>query len=582
MTPENNAWIPVLRGFDSGDLDDNDRARHNKSLGIPLQSLQPGAFQGFGSSTFRKQVPDAILVASSAAAQAPWYVETLRLSAYNVAKRAQRTSDLDGVSSGEVPADDRPIGIQIVDAANSTIAASAETIAELAGDPEAALARYALESIDVIEPLEGAEIIPDLREATLRANQPPELITPGQTLAWRKEQISNARDKLFEREEKIIAERPWSRAECPLAAYWLDTQSAALDRLISEMAARPKFYAPYLTAAGHPEDEIAFGILLPGVQMMRTLSEALQHRAYNALQRGDLAAAIRDFETQLRISALHPANPFLVDTLVALSLHGSAMKTLAEIVANSQVTDAQLAALVQLMEQTYAFPNYLQSMETDRISIVDFIVAIGARGKNPKVMPGMDQQAIAFVVICWDDVLRRVNELFDRAAVAIKNKDWPAMQQLGQEVEVSPADLPRLSILPSQRTAIAKFVLPRLLMGSAFSAYHLALKAEVQHDAARVMLALERFRRANMTYPAALTELVPAYLPSVPNDPFDGKPLKYFRTAAGGYRAYSIGANGVDDDGNPGLSPDGEVDVHRNDLVIGSPDEIPRRINLGW
>jgi hypothetical protein len=62
-------------------------------------------------------------------------------------------------------------------------------------------------------------------------------------------------------------------------------------------------------------------------------------------------------------------------------------------------------------------------------------------------------------------------------------------------------------------------------------------------------LAVERFRRAhNNALPASLAELVPAYLPSVPTDPFDGKSLR-FRKRDAGYVVYSIGLNGKDDDG---------------------------------
>jgi hypothetical protein len=121
-------------------------------------------------------------------------------------------------------------------------------------------------------------------------------------------------------------------------------------------------------------------------------------------------------------------------------------------------------------------------------------------------------------------------------------------------------------------------------MGSALAAYRLALKVEVRHDLGRVMIALERFRRANNAYPAALTQLVPKYLPAVPTDPFDGKPLKYFRTPTGGYRAYSVWYNGVDDGGTPNVELNGSeiLSIEGNDLVIGSPDEIPRRQNLAW
>jgi hypothetical protein len=82
---------------------------------------------------------------------------------------------------------------------------------------------------------------------------------------------------------------------------------------------------------------------------------------------------------------------------------------------------------------------------------------------------------------------------------------------------------------------------PRLVfnMASGQNAYVLAGTA----------CALERLKRASGKYPASLSELVPAYMPSLPLDVIDGAPLRYFLTADGKFKLYSIGSNGVDDHG---------------------------------
>jgi ABC-type transport system involved in multi-copper enzyme maturation permease subunit len=61
-------------------------------------------------------------------------------------------------------------------------------------------------------------------------------------------------------------------------------------------------------------------------------------------------------------------------------------------------------------------------------------------------------------------------------------------------------------------------------------------------------LAVERFRLAHDRWPLTLDELVPAYLPAVPSDPIDGLPLRY-RPINGGVVIYSIGSDGVDNQG---------------------------------
>jgi hypothetical protein len=65
---------------------------------------------------------------------------------------------------------------------------------------------------------------------------------------------------------------------------------------------------------------------------------------------------------------------------------------------------------------------------------------------------------------------------------------------------------------------------------------------------ARAAIAVEKYFVANGRYPRELSDLVPGNLPELPNDPFDGKPLRYKPTATG-YVLYSVGKDGQDDGG---------------------------------
>jgi hypothetical protein len=89
----------------------------------------------------------------------------------------------------------------------------------------------------------------------------------------------------------------------------------------------------------------------------------------------------------------------------------------------------------------------------------------------------------------------------------------------------------------------------------------------------RAMLALEKFRAATGEYPAALEELVPAYLPEVPVDPWSGGPLVYRRIeeTAGGweYMLYSVG-NDRTDDGGKALVKDRQYSVLREPETAGN------------
>ena len=65
-----------------------------------------------------------------------------------------------------------------------------------------------------------------------------------------------------------------------------------------------------------------------------------------------------------------------------------------------------------------------------------------------------------------------------------------------------------------------------------------------------LQLALRAYRLDHCAYPSTLAALTPAYLSTVPTDPFDDKTIRY-RPSRGGYVMYSIGPDLVDNGGTP-------------------------------
>jgi hypothetical protein len=75
-------------------------------------------------------------------------------------------------------------------------------------------------------------------------------------------------------------------------------------------------------------------------------------------------------------------------------------------------------------------------------------------------------------------------------------------------------------------------------------------------------VAAERYRLRHGAWPAGLAALVPEFLPEVPVDPFDGRPLRY-RRLADGVVIYSVSEDGIDDGGHSSdlLPPPAGTDV---------------------
>jgi hypothetical protein len=79
----------------------------------------------------------------------------------------------------------------------------------------------------------------------------------------------------------------------------------------------------------------------------------------------------------------------------------------------------------------------------------------------------------------------------------------------------------------------------------------LALRAQTVANVVTAAIALERFRLAHHAYPAALTNLTPDFVQTVPVDCMDGHDVRYRLNSDGTYLLYSIGHDGIDNGGDP-------------------------------
>ncbi len=97
------------------------------------------------------------------------------------------------------------------------------------------------------------------------------------------------------------------------------------------------------------------------------------------------------------------------------------------------------------------------------------------------------------------------------------------------------------------------------------SAYDLAY-AETRRQQAITVLALERYRLKLNHYPDTLTQLIPDYLTKLPQDPMDGRPMRYRLNPDATFTLWSSGFDGKDNGGDPSILsvlrfPNGNLDL---------------------
>ena len=91
-------------------------------------------------------------------------------------------------------------------------------------------------------------------------------------------------------------------------------------------------------------------------------------------------------------------------------------------------------------------------------------------------------------------------------------------------------------------------IVTRLLLPATRPAATATARADAQQHLIHLGVAAYRFRAAKKQLPQSIDQLVPEFLPAVPLDPFDGKPFRMKKTA-GGLVFYSIGTDGIDNEG---------------------------------
>lgn len=75
---------------------------------------------------------------------------------------------------------------------------------------------------------------------------------------------------------------------------------------------------------------------------------------------------------------------------------------------------------------------------------------------------------------------------------------------------------------------------------------------QVTTDHLRIGCGLELYFLKHGDYPQELVQLVPDFISALPQDPIAGKSYRYQRTAEGGYKLWSVGADGTDEGGISG------------------------------
>jgi hypothetical protein len=259
--------------------------------------------------------------------------------------------------------------------------------------------------------------------------------------------------------------------------------------------------------------------------------EALLHAENN-----DTGRAIRSIVSGFGFARSLSKEPCIISQLVRLGCHSLNLTTLERVINRADLTDGQLIELSNYLydaettsDMTCAFvgercmglsfftsPQSMSSMGLEGIPARPVLVLFQAVGL-------VDMDAIIYLDI--------MNDQLEAARLP-----YPQRRKATDAIEAKLTSLSKIHILAHELTP----ALSRALT--------IETRTIARLRAARVGLAIQRYRLAVGRLPDSLAELVPTYLDAVPKDPFDGNDLRYKKRPAG-FVIYSIGEDLSDDGG---------------------------------
>jgi hypothetical protein len=284
---------------------------------------------------------------------------------------------------------------------------------------------------------------------------------------------------------------------------------------------------PHLRLIEKPE-EISLGLRLsfPFREFARLLrAEAIQQK-----RRGNLNGAVESCLTILRLSRRIGDETYLIRFLIQRAIFAIGTRALwDEVLSDADASaTAYRAALAELRawDIDRAFVRALKGelVITGILFYDSFRKKLGGCGLFP--------------VSTWFAANQSLTLDFYRQLLPIAQKGVPYDRQ----------KISRLVADFTQKTQERNTILANIHISPVKDLFDQVTETHAFQRVTMTALALRLYRKENGRYPENLQQLVPKYLPSVPIDPYDCKPLRY-RKLQKGFKVWSVGENRKDDGG---------------------------------
>jgi hypothetical protein len=287
-------------------------------------------------------------------------------------------------------------------------------------------------------------------------------------------------------------------------------------------------------------------MLLPHLAEIKKDAQMFRIETLLAIEQGNMDAAIKDMGDTVRAANTLAEEPILISQLVRLACYNMSLDDAQRVLSHQPLSKGQLDQLDTMFDQLELTNALRMSLVGERVfGLVFFrdpLKAIGQLDTGMSGTPGPTSEVGVSLMSrsgIRDADQRLYMETLDQAIALSDSANPESLKRFKQVFDNCAIEARRMPPKP-----FSNMLLPALQkVDLRFALF------EAKRRAAKTAVAIERFRAShNGQLPAKLDDLVPQFLPAVPNDPFDGKPLRFHSTPTG-YVVYSVGENGRDDGG---------------------------------
>lgn len=347
-----------------------------------------------------------------------------------------------------------------------------------------------------------------------------------------------------------------------------------------------------------------FNTLLPHLGPIKTFSQTLRCATLRDLREGNLEAALENLLTAKALLDLQRHEGLIISQLVRNAIGHLSLDTVWQALPAEGWSDAQLARLQAAWQE----PEFIAGMadglrleravaawhftghglkHADLLSVYEMAAPFGDDSEQlasdvPLIEPlvaALQRARRSVFVEVWrfawaaQDLAfhhRRVQQALDAAARAVRERSAAGFRK--SEAPGKAAGRPAWDPqeLGFQDKLRHWFCLS--MMAPTDTTLRKAAQTDCHAQLAVTAIALQRYHLRHGRWPERLAELVPAFLPEMPRDWMDGRPLRYRRNADGTFTLYSVGWDGRDDGGDPRAEDDGRPTMLRGrDIVWPQP-----------